>query len=165
MTYDAKASALSREATAARHLIAEIGDGDETLCHDMIEGETSLLEAIDAALAEMTDCEIIVEGCKSAETAISSRRVKAETRKTRIRGLIEQAMVISGLDTAKRPTATLTVKKVKPKPIVTDEAAIPAEFWRQPDPVLDKTKINKVTEPVSGITMSNGGTSLQIRRV
>jgi hypothetical protein len=165
MVYDAKASALAREATAAHHLIAEIGSDDETLCHDMIEGETSLLEAIDAALIEMTDCEIIVEGCKSAESAISARRTKAEARKTRIRGLIEQAMMISGLDSAKRPTATLTVRKVKPKPIVTDESAIPAEYWRQPDPVLDKTKINKVTEQISGITMSNGGTSLQIRRV
>jgi len=165
MTYDDKASKLAREASAAKSLLDELRTDDADFQHDVVEGETSLLEAIDAALDEMDDCDVIVSGCKEVEGKIAARREKATRRRDRLRGLIEQSMVIAGLDTAKRPTATITVRKVNPKPIVSDESLIPSEYWKQPDPVLDRAKINKIDEPIAGITMSNGGTSLQIRRV
>lgn len=165
MANDEKASKLAREASAAKSLIAELGTDDEQVNHDIVEGETSLLEAIDAALGEMRDCEVIVDGCKSVESQIEARRKKAQDRSTRLRGLIEQAMVVADMSTVKLPTATVTVRSVKPKPVITDEAAIPARYWKQPDPVLDRSAINKSDEEIPGVTMSNGGTSLQIRRL
>lgn len=165
MSSDLHADRIKREASAARSLIEEIASDDSVLNHDLVEGETSLFEAIQEALLEADQCDVIIEGCRVVEGNIAARREKAAERKKRIRGLIEQAMVVVGIDTAKLPTATVTVRKVKPKPIVSDEAEIPAEFWKQPDPVLDRAKINKLEAAVPGIVMSNGGTSLQIRRV
>ena len=164
MTYDAKAEGLAREASAAKSLLAEIQSDDEALNHDLVEGETNLLEAIDAALSEMDDCDIAITGCKSVEDSIATRRIRAQKRKDRLRGLVEQAMVIADLSTVKRPTATLTVRKVAPNLVITDESLIPSAYWKQPDPILDKAAIKKLTEPVAGTTMSNGGTSLAIRR-
>ena len=86
----------------------------------------------------------------------------------RIRALIEQAMLIAELPTAKRPTATVTVKRTPPKPIIADESLIPSRFYKTPAPVLDKTAINNAVadgESVPGVTMDNGGISLQVRRV
>lgn len=71
------------------------------------------------------------------------------------------------MKTMKLPTATLTVSTVAPRPVISDESAVPADYWRQPDPVLDKTRINvavKAGDAIPGVTMSNGGHKLQIRR-
>jgi hypothetical protein len=162
------AKALRREGDAARGLLDALGDLDGETRHDTAEGETSLFEAIDAALDHLDDCTAIVAGCEAVARVYLERADKAKARMDRVRGLIEQAMLISGLPTVKRPLATLTVRDVKPKAMIADEATIPARFWRQPDPVLDKKAINAAVaagEDVPGVTKDNGGTSLQIRRL
>ena len=158
---------LHTETEAAQALLTGLRSDDEELCHDMVEGETGLLEAIDAALAEIDDCDVIIAGCKAREGDLAKRRSAAAARRENIRALIEQAMRVTGLPTARRATATVTLKDVPPKPIISDEAAIPAEYWKTPDPVLDKAKINKAAkdgESIPGVVMDNGGHSLQVRR-
>ncbi len=167
---DIVADRLRKEADAAKGLIAEIRreHDDDELVHDTAEGETSIMEAIDLALAEIDDCESIVAGCKAQSEVLLSRASKFAQRKDRVRALIEQAMLIADLPTAKRPTATVTVKRTAPKPIIADESLIPAKFFRVPPPVLDKVAINaavKDGESIPGVQLDNGGVSLQIRRV
>jgi hypothetical protein len=167
---DPIADKLRREADAAKALISAIrADYDDAdLVHDATEGETSLMEAIDAALAEIDECEVIVAGCKAQSEVLMGRAHKFSQRKDRVRALIEQAMLIADLPTAKRPTATVTVKRTPPKPIIADESIIPARFFKSPPPVLDKVSINaavKDGETIPGVTFDNGGVSLQIRRV
>ena len=165
---DPVASKLRREADAAKALIASLGDYDDEVIHDMAEGETSIMEAIDAALAEMDECAVIVAGCKAQMAVYDERRAKFDQRQVRIRSLIEQAMLIAELPTAKRAAATVSVKKVPPKPVIADESLIPARFFKQPAPVLDRPALNaaiKAGEQIPGIQMDNGGISLQIRRL
>jgi hypothetical protein len=159
---------IRREADAARGLLSGLGEMDDETRHDTVEGETSLFEAIDAALDHIDECEAIRAGCDAQAAMYRDRADKAKARQERVRGLIEQAMLIAGVPSVKRPRATLTVRDVKPKPIIADEASIPTRFWKSPDPVLDKKAINEAVatgEEVPGVTMDNGGTSLQIRRL
>ncbi len=167
---DPTADRLRRAADAARDLIAAIRADydDEKLVHDMAEGETSIMEAIDAALSEIDDCEAIVAGCKAQADILLSRASKFDARKDRIRALIEQAMLIADLPSAKRPTATVTVKRTPPKPVIFDESLIPAIYFKAPPPVLDRAAVNAAAKDgasIPGVTMSNGGISLQIRRL
>lgn len=165
---DPVADRLRREADAAKALIASLGDDDADLVHDMAEGSTGIMEAIDYALAEMDECDAITEGCKAQVSVYEARAAKFAARKQRIRALIEQAMLIAELPTAKRPTATVTVKRTPPKPVIADESLIPSRFYKTPAPVLDKTAINNAVadgEAVPGVAMDNGGISLQVRRV
>lgn len=165
---DPIANKLKREADAARSLMQELAEHDEETRHDTAEGETDFYEAIDAALYEIDQCAEIVAGCDAQIEMYRSRRDKFKARADRVRGLIEQAMVIADIPSIRRPMATLTVKATKPAPIISDEAAIPAKFWKPQPPKLDKTAINQAVkdgEAISGVTMTNGGTSLQIRRV
>ncbi len=167
MTRDITADRLASQAIAAGHLVAELNSDDAQLNHDMVEGETSFLEAVTAAVSEIDDCEIIVAGCKEKEGEIAGRRHRVSTRLDRLRGLIEQAMLVADLPSVSLPTATLSVKRVPPKPVVFDEAAIPSQYWKAPPPALDKAQINKEIKngaDIPGISMSNGTTSLQIRR-
>lgn len=165
---DLAANQLRREAEAARSLMQELLDCDDDTRHDMAEGETNFFEAIDAALSEIDQCAEITAGCKAQIEMYQARKSKFEGRAVRLRGLIEQAMVIADIPSIRRPMATLTVKATKPVPIISDESAIPARFWKAQPPKLDKTAINeaiKSGEFVQGVSMTNGGTSLQIRRV
>lgn len=166
MTHDPHASRLRRESDAARSLLEQIASDDDDLNHDMVEGETSLLEAVSAALGAMDECDATIAGCKDREAVFSERRTRATRRKDTLRALIQQSLEVAGMDTLRTPIGTVTVKDVPPKPIITDESLIPASFWKQPDPVLDKAAIAAADDPASipGVTMSNGGKTLQIRR-
>lgn len=166
-TKDMVSANVVRETEAARDLIRALMLDDAELSHDMIEGETGLFEAVAAAIGEIDDCDVISAGCREKEAQFADRRARAERRVERLRGLIEQAMAVAELPTIKLPTATLTVKTLPPKPLIEDEALVPSEFWRQPDPVLDRAKINSAVKDgatIPGVTRTNGQVSLQIRR-
>jgi len=166
-TKDIIARDLVREASAARDLIAALQSDDEVLNTDMVEGETSLFEAIEAALSEIDECDVMVSGLATKIGEFSDRKRRVDARIEKLRGLMEQAMVVGGLPTVKLATATVTVKEVAAKGIITDEAAIPAEFWKQPDPVLDRAAIQRAFKDgvaIPGVVASNKSTSIQIRR-
>lgn len=169
MTSDSLENDLRRQSEAARDLVSALrSDGhDEETVADMAEGETSLIEAIAAALTEIDECDMMSVGIAAKIEEFRARKGRVDGRAERVRGLIEQALVVAQIETVKLPSATLTVKRIPPKPVVIDEADIPTEFWRQPEPVLDKTAINAAVKEgriIAGVSMSNGGTSLQIRR-
>jgi hypothetical protein len=168
MGRDIVADDLLRQSEAARALVMSLADrGDDELTNDMVEGETSILEAIDRALVDIDENEAMAFGLASKIAEFSARKSRCESRVERVRTLIEQALVTANIPSLKTVTATLSVKSVPPKPIVTDEAEIPAAFWKSPDPVLDKKAINdavKAGQSIPGVSMTNGSTSLQIRR-
>lgn len=157
---------LNKQSMAAASLVAELATDDAELLHDMVEGETGLLEAIDAAMDEMDHCDVIVEGCKAKVDQINKRKHRAERRRERLRALIEQAICMADLKTVTRPTATITVKDVPPKPFIDDESLIPTEFWKAQPPKLDRAALTKAAQErdIPGVSKTNGGISLQIRR-
>ena len=167
MPRDDRARDLQRESQAAQSLIAALASDDDELTHDMVEGETDLFEAIEAALDEMDACDITATGCKAKEVEIANRRKRVEARQEKLRGLIEQALLVADIPQVKLPTATISVARVPPKPLIDDESAIPSEFWVPQAPKLDKNAVNTAVRDgriVPGVTMTNGGTTLKIRR-
>src|SRR3712207_710118 len=124
-----RVSYLEQEAEAARALIAALradGISDESeLMADMVEAETNLLEAIDLAVAEMDEVEALAWGLKEKERQFLRRRQMLEERCGRLRALIEQAMATTEQRTLRRPSATLTLRKLPPQVVVLSEADIP----------------------------------------
>lgn len=159
---------VEKEAEAARDLLhglaATVAD-DEDFAHDVIEGETSLLEAIERAISDIRECDVIEAGCKAEIDTLSSRMHRAIRRRDTIRAAIEQAMVTTGQDTIRTATKTLTIARRPGKAVVTDEAEIPTEFWKPQPPKLDKTALNKAVQnqTVPGAHLGNGTISLTIR--
>jgi Siphovirus Gp157 len=189
--------ALRRETEAAKTLLsgirAMIGDEDMALLADTLEGETNLFEAIDTALAEIDESEALISGLKEKEGQFSKRRRAMEERVRRFRGLVEQAMAVAEQQKLRRPTATLTLRKLPPDVVVTSEADIPSDFFvpqPPPPPKLDKAALKEALQkreekvefavsledaeereralaslpPIPGAMLNNGGFSLQIRR-
>ncbi len=194
---DRREYVIRRETEAAKALLAGIRDmipeEDLSLLLDTLEGETDLLEAIDLALSEIDETEVLISGLKEKEGKFTARRRAMEERVKRFRGLIEQAMAVAEQQKLRRPTATLTLRKLPIDVVVLSEADIPADFFvpqPPPPPKLDKRTLKQALEareikvsfaasledpeeraralsaipPIPGATLDNGGVSLQVRR-
>ena len=161
---------VDREATAAADLLEVINgsvEGDEQTRVDMIEGETSLFEAIDAALDAIQDAEITEIGCDDAMHRLTARKTRAKNRKGVLRAAIEQAMARLEINSLKRPTATLSLSTRAGAAVIDDEASVPAKFWKAQKPKLDKAAVTsalKDGEDVPGARMGNGNLVLTIGR-
>lgn len=165
---------LAIQAEAAKRLLTQLrdqGHGDDAeLSADVIEGETSLHEAVAAAIDQIDSLEVLVIGLKAKEEAFAERRRMIEARADNLRAAIEQAMISAEQVNIPLPTATVFISKRKPALIVENEAEIPSEFFieqERPAPKLDKRALAAAISDgrrVPGATLDNGTVSLSIRR-
>lgn len=138
---------------------------DEQLYLDTLEGETDLYELTRRLLNE-------IEEDKGREASLAeqindrlARKARAAERVRARRNAITALLECAKLDKLSLPEATLSVRRVAPKPIVTDEAAVPEEYCkviRKPDMAAIKAGVESGAA-VPGVTFDNGGTSLTIR--
>ena len=158
-----------KQALAARALkdsLQALGQQDDELLIDSLEGETELIEAIDQLLGRMAESQAMICGLEAVAADLEARKRRYQARLETDRGLIEQALLIAEIDTLERPLATLSLSARPPKLEVHTPADIPAEFWRSPDPVLDKRALAKALaegRTVPGACLSNAAPSLTVR--
>jgi hypothetical protein len=159
-------SAALRAAEVLKTSLAAALQADPDLLLDMIEGETDLLETVDALLlAELADAAGI-EALDGAIGVLKGRQQRLEARQATRRALLEQALMLLERKKLERPTATISLTERAPAVRVDDESAIPARFFVN-KPTLDKKALNeavKAGEDVPGVSMSNGSVSLTVRR-
>lgn len=159
---------ISKQAVAAAELVRALGEDsdDAVLVHDVIEGETDFFEAVERALDEIGECEIVAAGVKDMQDKLSKRLSRTNLRAEKLRGLIDQAFQMADIKSHKFPGATISTKAIPRKLIITDESAIPSKFFVPQPPKLDRKALTQAASvgPVDGAEMSNGGTTIQIRR-
>lgn len=147
--------------------LQDIAGDDVDLIRDMIEGETNLRPLIERADKQMCFDAALVDGVAFAIKTLGERKSRIEKRIEMTRAACLTAMEISEIKSLETPTGTLTCKAIPPSATITDEAAIPARFWEQQDPKIDKRAVLdalKAKEEIPGAELSNGGITLQIRR-
>lgn len=171
---------------ALRESVKEL-DADNDLLSDTIEGETSLFEVVDLILDRIREDDIAIQGIEAVNGALSERKRRHEEARKRNRAILEQAMVIAGVDKIARPTATLSLSYRAPALVVTEEADIPSKWWKSGAPTLDRQGLTdalkqraKVLEDqnlspeakaaaladlpqIPGAELSNGAPSITIR--
>lgn len=139
---------------------------DAELLTDSIEGETNLFEIIDRLLHRRSVNLNLAEGIDRLANDLDARRTRFVQRAEADKALIEQALMIAELPKVERPGATLTLAARPPKLMLTDEADIPAQFWKPATPTLDKkalTEALKGGEAIPGATLSNAAPTLTVR--
>lgn len=150
-----------------RESLRQLGEADdETLLLDSIEGETSLIEAVDKLLLGIAEDQGLEAGARKAAAEIEARAARFARRSEAARSLIEQALMVADLDKLERPTATLSLVRRAPKVEIVEESEIPAEFWKTGDPRLDKKALAAALKDgasVPGACLSNCPPSLTIR--
>lgn len=160
---------IQNEAEAAAALLANIRDviaDDDEAVQDAIEGETNLKEVIGAAVARIAEIDALSDAIKAQADKLKARRDRLDNQADLLRAAIANAMQTAEVDRLELPAATLTIKATAPKAVITDEAAIPSRFFVPQDPKLSLKAVGdalKAGEQVPGATLSNGGSTLQIR--
>jgi hypothetical protein len=134
-------------ARAIRESLATIAGDDDDLMADMVEGETNLFEIVDRLLERITLNNALADGVQRHLDEAKGRRERFEARVATDRALIEQALVVAGVEASiQRPIATLGLSKRGPKLVIDEEADIPAEYWKAGDPVLDRKALKEALE-------------------
>lgn len=156
-----------RAAEALRDTLSKMPEIDESTLRDTIEGETGLHESIAEVVALLTTCEALRAGLIAKIAEFDARLARYEGRIDFLRSAIEQAMVIGELTKLELPEATLSLGRRAANVVITDEARVPAKFWKPSEPTLDRKALKealKNKEDVPGATLGNGSVSLTIRR-
>lgn len=162
MRYDL--TKIQIEAIAAM-LRDELGD-DERAYVDTLEGETDLFEWVRRLLDRIEDDEGNAVKLAEQIAARELRKSKAVGRISTNRKAIQALLECAKLDKLVLPEATLSVRDVPPKIVVTDDAAVPDDLCRikrTPDMAAIKAEV-EAGRSVSGVALGNGGTTLTIRR-
>ncbi len=85
-----------------------------------------------------------------------------------LRNIILQCMETRGENLIQSPVATLSVSRIGPDIVITDESALPSRFFTSQPPKLDKKALKEAVlndgEVIEGVTTGNGKLSLAIRR-
>lgn len=160
---------IKRETEAAKLLLAslrDIGHGDDDeLIVDAIEGETNLLEVIDNALLQIASDEAGIEALAEVEKKIAARKERFKRRVDLSKAALLVALQVIEKRKIERPLATISVRAVAPNAIITDETLIPREFWKIPDPKIDKKALLAAMkdDSIPGAELSNGGETIAVR--
>ena len=162
---------LELQAHEARQLLVELAamgtDLDEEGVGILIEGETTLAEAVSAALVEAAGAEAAAKATGELIQALESRQWRQLARAERIRSRIAQALGSLGLRKLVTPAGTVSLVAAPARVIVTDEAAVPSWWWvEKVTRSLDKAGIRKTLllgEPVPGATLSNRADTIRVR--
>lgn len=153
-------------ALAIREGLKRLTDDDDAI-RDTLEGETDLPTVISRLIESIEGDEGLKEGAKEAAARIKARAERFERRIEAKRALIQQAIEIADMKTPlELPAGTVSLSKGSPKLVITDEAAIPAEYWKASEPTLNRTAVTaalKAKTAVPGATLSNGQPTLTIR--
>lgn len=160
---------LHRETEAAKALRANLKDiigEDEDLAADTVEGQTSIHEAIQAAVALVAQDETHAKAISDHIQALEARKHRLTQRAKVTRTAIAAAMDQAGKKKLETPLGTVSVRAVPPSVQITEEAEIPTEFWKASDPRLDKKALAsalKEKRAIPGATLSNGGQTISIK--
>lgn len=157
--------AAANDAAVLRRALAEEGN-DEQLIQDMIAGSSNLAETIAIVYAETIEQDALAEGLKITIDLLQRRLSRLETAAESRRRVICQAMERAEIESIKTPLATLSMRTLPPKVVLTDERRIPAEYWKPQEPKLDKRALLddlKNGFKIDGAELSNGGQTLSVR--
>lgn len=144
-------------------------DPDDTqLKADMLEAETSLHDVVSQLLAENEDDEGTIA---ALDAQVDARSIRIERAKARIEGrkkAIASLMDCAQETTLKLPEATISLRTLKSRPQISDPDALPDKYLKEVVTVkADMEAIKEAFErgeTIPGVTVTNGGTSLSVRR-
>lgn len=115
---------------AVRARLDELKVTDPELAHDTLEGQTDVLEIMTWLLAKLGDEEYHQSAIAERVADLGVRKKDSESRGERLRTLLTYCVEATGQGPIRLPEATLSLATRAPSAVVTDEAALPEEFWK-----------------------------------
>lgn len=134
---------LSAEYAYALNAIADAEDGEDiTALYDKLDAlDTDIDRKADAYAKIIKNSETEAEGYAQEIKRLQRHKKTCENIAENLRNRLNYAMVITGKDKIHTSIGQWALQFNPPSVTVLNAAEIPAEYWKQPEPVLDKTKI------------------------
>lgn len=145
-----------------------LSDDDEALKLDMLEGETALNEIVSRLLADNEDDEGTIAALDAQVDIRAARKERLQNRIEARKKAIASLMDCARITKLPLPEATLSLRTLQPRPKVADADQLPADFiniveTRKPNLGAIKAAVDR-GETIPGVVMTNGSTSLTVRR-
>ena len=160
---------LELETRAAKRvketLLAAYGD-DTDLIRDVIEGETSVREALAAVAKTLQSVEGDIKGIEIVMAEQAGRKARYVRHRDGLREALACGMEVAEITSLKTPVATLSMRATPPSVEIIDQSVIPPAFMRVADPVPDKRAILAALKdgtPIPGCVLSNQPPALSVR--
>lgn len=150
-----------------QELIAQFGGGDDDALCDTLEGISDLPQMIERVMESIDDDLAFAAALKIQIEQRTERMERYQDRAESKRMLVEGALMRADLKRLELPACTLTIGKRPRTLFVSDESAIPAEFFRPQPPKLATSDLKRALEDgvdVPGAGLTNGGVGLNVRR-
>jgi hypothetical protein len=147
-------------------LLAEYPDLDEQTLADTLEGLTDLNEIIAAIIRSAVTDEALADGLRERLGEMQARLSRLEDRACRCREMVREVMVETDLKKVMAPDFTISLRSGSPGLLVTDEAAIPKDYWIARDPRLDRQGLHAALKNgavIVGAVLSNPEPVLSVR--
>lgn len=153
---------------AALELAPGFDPEDADLKRDMLEGETTLHEVVSQLLAEIEDDEGMIADLDEQVARRGIRMERAEKRIEARKAAIASLMDCAQETSLKLPEATVSLRTLKSRPKVVDVAELPDEFVTVSEVRKANTEAIKAAfeagQSIPGVMVTNGGSSLTVRR-
>lgn len=160
-TQDARIAAA--DARRIRDAVLEAYPDDDDLLAGMLEGETDVFETASKLLDAIAEADGMADAIRARVADLSARRKRMEDRASRYEAALQAILDATGLRKLELPEATVSLRRVAPKPLVNDLDALPdtlVRVKREPD----LTAIRAADYHGPGVEWTNGGETISVRR-
>lgn len=159
---------LSHQAQLARALVQnlrDIGEDDDQLFADMVEGETELTDIVERAMDRVSEIDAMLVALKTRRDDLAERADRLSDQAAKLKTAVQAALETAGLQRMELPACTLSLRRVPPKVEVVDITELPSEYLIPQPPKVDRrallAKLKETTVP--GALLSNPHLTLSIR--
>jgi Siphovirus Gp157 len=145
---------------------AEVTDIDEQTLADTVEGLTDLHEILAAIVRSALIDEALAEGLRNRMKQMQARLIRFDERAEKQRCIARDVMIEADIKKITAPDFTVSIRSGTPHVAVTDEAGIPADYWRQQAPKLDRQAVLSALKrgaQIPGVELSNPQPVLSVR--
>ena len=139
---------------------------DERTLLDTLEGLSSLPEMLCAVIRSYLEDLSLAAALGQRISDMQERLARFEARAEKKRALVTQVMERADLKKLQEPDFTVSLRAVPPGLVVSDEAQIPADYWKPQPAKLDRKGLLaslNTGQVVPGATLGNGGTTISVR--
>lgn len=150
--------------------LKDVAGDDQEFLSDMVEGETNLFEITEKLLRAIAGDEARIKGIAEMVKIHNDRRDRLKERTQCIKAILQTGLEMSGLNKIESDLATIGLRAVPDKLIITEESMIPSDFFEPQPPKLDRRALlvglknhPANTTPLQGATLSNGGQTIAVR--
>ena len=127
-----------------RMLMAAAEEFEEGVFEDTLESLEDAIEEKAINIAKLLKIwESDIEGLKKEKTRLDNRQRNLEEKSRRLKQHLQDNLEQLDIFKIKTPLFSFNIQNNPPKARITNITTIPAEYFKQPEPILSKTELTK----------------------